>query len=346
MKNEVPKGETEAKESANKKPDIQIFGSVRVATNKPDADAEDHGHSHGHGHGHGHGGTCSEHETKKTENTDDPDLKFAPNIPEIDLTNERLRMIPKGISGLEKLQKLTLRTNAIGEISRLSKMRSLKELDLYENKISKIDGLDECPALTSLDLSFNEIRKIENLSSLQDTLTHLYLIANLKELFIGRNKITELKGLELKSLEKLSMQSNRVVTIGDGLKGLPMLQELYLSHNGIQRMEGFDAIPQLKVLDLGGNQIKKIENIEALVELEELWMNNNFLTDFENLKQIKARELKTIYLEQNPLSKDPDYENKVLNALPTLTQLDADMYERNVEAKGDDDDKDKPTIEK
>jgi len=130
-----------------------------------------------------------------------------------------------------------------------------------------------------------------------------------------------------------SMQSNRVVTIGDGLSGVPNLKELYLSHNGIQKIDGLSTLVHLEVLDLGGNQIKKIENIEKLTKLKELWMNNNYLSDFGDLKNIHAKELKTIYLEQNPLSKDPDYEKKVLDAIPTLTQLDADLYEPAPEKK-------------
>jgi len=127
------------------------------------------------------------------------------------------------------------------------------------------------------------------------------------------------------------MQSNRIVTIGHGLSRLTNLTELYLSHNGIQKIDGLSYVPQLKVLDLGGNQIKKLENIEDLVNLEELWMNNNFLSDFRDLDCIKAKGLKTIYLEQNPLSKDPDYEKKVLQALPSVRQLDADVYEDPVD---------------
>jgi len=332
---------------------IQIFGSVRMVTNKPAADDPV---------------ALGESSVKIPQLTTRAAehrkrLKFAPNIPEIDLTNERLREVPPGISGLQKLKKLTLRTNAIPKISHLKELYSLTELDLYENQISHIEGLTECPRLTSLDLSFNQIRAVENLSPLSKSLTHLYLIQNkitkidglgdlkelqllemgsnriraienlgplqnLTELFLGRNKITDLKGLQgLKRLEKLSMQSNRVVTVGPALKGMTQLKEIYLSHNGILKVEGFETLVNLEVLDLGGNRIKKLENLENLVQLRELWVNNNFLVDFKDLTCIKSKKLNTIYLEQNPLSKDPDYQDKVMAALPSVRQLDADVYE-------------------
>jgi protein phosphatase 1 regulatory subunit 7 len=41
----------------------------------------------------------------------------------------------------------------------------------------------------------------------------------------------------LKRLKILALQSNRITKI-EGLEGLENLEDLYLSHNGISRMEG------------------------------------------------------------------------------------------------------------
>ena len=356
---------------------IEVFGSVRVATSRPAHDStsrpardeheQGHGHAHGHGHGHGTSSSCGSENKKPSM----PKLNFAPNIPEIDLTNERLPGIPAAVSGLEKLTKLVLRQNHIEVVENLARMRSLRELDLYENKISAVgSGLAQCPALTSLDLSFNLFREIKGLDPLGASLRRLYLIANkitaisgleelkqlellelgsnrlrkiqglarvtrLTELYLGRNKITALEGIaHLSRLRVLSMQSNRVVSlVAPRPLEMPNLEELYLSHNGVERIEGLQGLPNLRVLDLGSNRIKRIEGLEPLLKLRELWLNNNFISSFDDLKCIRARKLKAIYLEQNPIHKDPQYEAKVLKALPTIRQLDAEMWEDSDDAK-------------
>jgi hypothetical protein len=43
-----------------------------------------------------------------------------------------------------------------------------------------------------------------------------------------------------------------------GLEGCTALQELYLSHNGIRRLEGLDVLTQLRVLDVSSNLITRV----------------------------------------------------------------------------------------
>jgi Leucine-rich repeat (LRR) protein len=42
------------------------------------------------------------------------------------------------------------------------------------------------------------------------------------------------------------------------------LEELYLSHNGIQRMEGLSTLQNLRVLDVSSNKLTSVEDIETL----------------------------------------------------------------------------------
>ena len=83
-------------------------------------------------------------------------------------------------------------------------------------------------------------------------------LTNLEELWLGKNKITKLQVRTLgfpvsqffvipcpqnlgalKSLRILALQSNRLTKI-EGLDELTNLEELYFSHNGIERLEGLD----------------------------------------------------------------------------------------------------------
>jgi protein phosphatase 1 regulatory subunit 7 len=87
------------------------------------------------------------------------------------------------------------------------------------------------------------------------------------------------------------MQSNRTTKL-EGLEDLEELDQLYLSHNGIEKMEGLEKnvsvyspfhLPcdltlicsqtRITTLDLGANFITQIENISHLSQLEELWVN-------------------------------------------------------------------------
>lgn len=53
-------------------------------------------------------------------------------------------------------------------------------------------------------------------------------------------------------------------------------------------------------------------------------MNDNLLESWSDLDELKgAKGLETVYLERNPLQKDPQYRRKVMLALPSVRQIDA-----------------------
>ncbi|XP_069123721.1 protein phosphatase 1 regulatory subunit 7-like [Argopecten irradians] len=120
----------------------------------------------------------------------------------------------------------------------------------------------------------------------------------------------------------------------EGLDALVNLQELYLSDNGIERIEGMEHNLQLNTLDLASNRIQKIENVSHLVELQEFWFNDNRMDDWKDLEELAPiKILETVYFERNPLWKDPEnagqadpnYRRKVKLALPQVRQIDATL---------------------
>ena len=150
------------------------------------------------------------------------------------------------------------------------------------------------------------------------------------------------------SLRILDVQSNRLVSLspeetggggGGGGRLLPPaptsdllslsclsgLEELYLSHNGVERVQGLERLTSLHTLDLSNNKIPVLEGISHLHALEECWMNDNRVSDFECVAaQLKPLpRLKTVYLERNPVSKEFGYRKRLADMLPTLTQIDA-----------------------
>lgn len=54
--------------------------------------------------------------------------------------------------------------------------------------------------------------------------------------------------------------------------------------------------------------------------------NGNEISDWNDLKQLEnAKGIQTVYLEGNPLQRDPNYRRKIKLALPSLTQIDSTL---------------------
>jgi len=235
--------------------------------------------------------------------------------------------VPDTLLQFPCLEWLDFSFNSIRRIENLEHCVHLRKLFFVNNKIKKIgDGLRGLSSLTMLELGSNRIRVIDGL----DTLT------NLTELWLGKNKIRALQGLDcLVNLKLLSIQSNRITKIENGLRYNVKLEQLYLSHNGLQAMdEGLLHLPNLKTLDLAGNFIKKLENLQNAKQLKELWMNDNEIETFEGLDCIQSAVIETIYLERNPIQTQnaQQYKRKILNAFPSLIQLDALPLESRMRA--------------
>jgi protein phosphatase 1 regulatory subunit 7 len=156
---------------------------------------------------------------------------------------------------------------------------------------------------------------------------NLEALTNLTELWLGKNKITEIQGLDtLSSLVRISIQSNRLTSIGTGLSKLHKLEELYLSHQAITEISGLESLVKLNTIDMIHNRLTTLEGlpVEALPELEELWVSENQIATFEQVACLdKAKALKTVYLEHNPLEKEFEYRLKLAAMVPTLTKIDA-----------------------
>ena len=203
---------------------------------------------------------------------------------------------------------------------------NLEELYLVNNKIKAIEPqtLQNLPKLRILELGSNRIRVIENLEP---------VAATLKELWLGNNKIAEIKNLHtLTGLTRLSLQANRITTIVN-LDALTQLQELFLSENGITQLreEGadqqqgcFHTMVNLKILDLSANQLIKLEDLSSnLQSIEELWLNDNKIDNYRQLEHLQCyKTLYSIYLQGNPIYSDGQYKRKMLFMLPQLQQID------------------------
>ncbi|KAH7511969.1 hypothetical protein FEM48_Zijuj12G0040300 [Ziziphus jujuba var. spinosa] len=295
-------------------------------------------------------------------------VELPSTLTELDLTANRLSSLDARISNLSNLKKLSLRQNLINDaavepISGWHALSGLEELVLRDNKLTKIPDVSIFKRLLVFDISFNEITTLHGLSNASNTLKELYVsknevtkieeidhfvelqilelgsnklrvmenlqtLTNLQELWLGRNRIKVVNLCGLKCIKKISVQSNRLTSM-KGFEECIALEELYLSHNGISKMEGLSSLIHLRVLDVSSNKLTSVDDIEKLTQLEDLWLNDNQIESLESVSEAVAgsrEKLGTIYLENNPCAKSPGYITTLRQVFPNIEQIDSNVF--------------------
>ncbi|CAI0403977.1 unnamed protein product, partial [Linum tenue] len=197
-------------------------------------------------------------------------VELPPTLTELDLTANRLSSLDPRIAHLSNLTKLSLRQNLIDDAA--------------------VEPLSNWDLLSGLEV-------MENIEKL----------TNLEELWLGRNRIKQVNLCGLKCIKKISLQSNRLTSM-TGFEGCVALEELYLSHNGIEKMEGLSTLVNLRVLDVSSNKLTSVDDIQNLPKLEDLWLNDNRIESLGSISDAVAgsrEKLTTIYLANNPCVRFP-----------------------------------------
>ncbi|XP_030491382.1 protein phosphatase 1 regulatory inhibitor subunit PPP1R7 homolog [Cannabis sativa] len=240
------------------------------------------------------------------------------DIEELVFRDNKLTKIPD-VSIFKSLLIFDVSFNEITALHGLSKVsNTLKELYVSKNEVLKIEEIDHFHELQILELGSNRLRVIENLETLN----------NLQELWLGRNRIKVVNLCGLKCIKKISLQSNRLTSM-KGFEECVALEELYLSHNGISKMEGLSTLVNLRVLDVSSNKLTSVDDIKNLTQLEDLWLNDNQIESLDAIADAVAGskdKLVTIYLENNPCAKSPNYSTILRQSFPNIQQIDSNIY--------------------
>ncbi|KAK2385406.1 protein phosphatase 1 regulatory inhibitor subunit PPP1R7 protein [Trifolium repens] len=238
-------------------------------------------------------------------------------LEELVLRDNQLKNIPDA-SIFKKLLVFDVSFNEIASLHGLSRVcDTLKELYVSKNEVTKIEEIEHFHQLQILELGSNKLRVMENLENL----------VNLQELWLGRNRIKTVNLCGLKCIKKISLQSNRLTSM-IGFEGCVALEELYLSHNGITKMEGLSSLVNLRVLDVSSNKLTSVDDIPNLTQLEDLWLNDNQIESLEGFAEAVAgsrQKLTTIYLENNPCAKLPNYTAILREIFPNVQQVDSTL---------------------
>ena len=226
------------------------------------------------------------------------DFNFLPALNYLKFSNNLFITIPQSIYNLKNLKYLDFSNNEIAEISpNICNMGSLVELNFAVNKLNFI------PA----EINFLKNLEVLNLSS---------------------NKIKFLPtNFRLPILKKLDLSENLFISLQPDIENLPLLEELLVYKNRIDRIENncldkllnlrfldmhinllqsFTSVPKSDKLDsiiLGNNKIEKIFNLENCKNLTVLDLNSNKLEQFPGI--VKLEQLTTINLMNNNINDLP-----------------------------------------
>lgn len=243
----------------------------------------------------------------------------------LDLSKNKLTVIPQEISKLKNLSKLILSENFFSEFpSEILVLTSLTYLDMSGNKLTFLpQEISQLRHLSHLDLSRNELTVIpQEISRLED-LSKLILSENLFSIF--PSEILDLTSLKYLDLGRNNIYYSQHKGEADSKSG--NLQELNLSENNLSdipehilpyiknitklslRRNNFGHFPlsilglsKLLYLDLSENQLVFIPTeISDLTDLKEIYLcGNDFSSLPEGINDLK--NLKTLSISGNELT--------------------------------------------
>ena len=126
--------------------------------------------------------------------------------------------------------------------------------------------------------------------------------------------------------EELHLAGRQIHEIGDDFRYFVSLECLWLNDNNLTDISGLDSNFRIKILYLHENKITelKAEEYEHFIALHTLTLSRNLLTDLTGTCYVLKylRNLRSLDLNDNPISKEDNYRLRVIGELPTLETFD------------------------
>ncbi|PKA63390.1 putative LRR receptor-like serine/threonine-protein kinase [Apostasia shenzhenica] len=212
--------------------------------------------------------------------------------PENDIENGDNGMAEEDSSG----RCLDLTSFQLHDLAEVEIPEGLVELDLTANRLSKLDpriGMLARLQKFSLRQNLFDDEGVEPLCGWST-------ISGLQELVLRDNKLTKIPDVSIfKSLLLFDVSFNEISSLCGLSKVSIHLKELYVSKNGVTKVEELEHLQELRILELGSNRLRVMENLQTLINLEELWLGRNRIK-VVNLCGLKC--IRKISLQSNRLT--------------------------------------------
>ena len=109
------------------------------------------------------------------------------------------------------------------------------------------------------------------------------------------------------------------------------IKNVNLWGNNIDDISLLSEMPLLEIISLSVNHIKDLSVFLKLKNVKELYLKDNKISDFNQIENLKnCSKLQVLCLQDNPISKQPNYSQKIFEILPNLKKLD-DLDNNNSE---------------
>lgn len=99
---------------------------------------------------------------------------------------------------------------------------------------------------------------------------------------------------------------------------------------GIEDVSCIASFTNLRIITLTGNKISSLAPFASCPKLQELYLRKNRVADFSEIQRLNGlKELRVLWISENPIATSPNYRTDVIKVLPQLYKLD----EQNVTAE-------------
>ena len=104
---------------------------------------------------------------------------------------------------------------------------------------------------------------------------------------------------------------------------LDKIKNLNLCANDLADISIVSHMAALEVLSVSVNSIRTLKDIGECANLKELYIRRNLIESLEEIDHLALlRNLKILWLAENPVATVPRYRQIVINKLPNLVKLD------------------------
>ncbi|CAK9801615.1 Insulin-like growth factor-binding protein complex acid labile subunit [Anthophora quadrimaculata] len=189
--------------------------------------------------------------------------------------SQDLKSIKHGLIDAPLVTEFDFSFNGLTKLKRtaFSKMQRLTYLNLKGNKLKEIDNttFNTLYALEEVNLSNNLLNEIP---------VGLLENSEIQTLRITDNNLVSLSTVQAPKLRLLDASNNKIKLITkDDLSGVPLLEQLTITSNGIKRIHqhSFAHLDHLTHLDISGNKLTSLteHHLRANSRLQVLLMNDN-----------------------------------------------------------------------